>query len=365
MKARTEVQALSRIRADEVSSEDFSQYRLDRPHPRRHLSNQQPLHTNHISHHILEHKPPSTLPTSACPKQQEVKRPALTLPTRRPKRLPRIKQNPNRIPIRLKRTSRNIIPPPTRGLLTRKLERQENHNRRNRQSAIQSGASDVIVVRPPAPILVLQILIKNKAHNGPGGIIDGAGGRDLARTAEDKRHVDVAEVGSWEGACETVKDEGGDGAGEEEPEQVAVELAGGENAGGADETPDDGGGEEDAAVGALEVVLVVGGADVFDVSEGPVEDADLHEAGPDGGDHLAREEHARRHFHVVAEFEVGGEGQSLGHGDVAVGFEEHHGDWPARLHVADDEFRDDVEAELHVCDGLNHADGDHEDEGDE
>ena len=287
------------------------------------------------------------------------------LPRRGSKSLPLIKGDLDSIPIRLQRARHNIIPPPTRRFLTRQLERQKDDNGTNSQPAIETSRSNIIIIGPPTPILVLEILVKDKANDGPGGIIDRRGRRDLAAATEDQRHVDVAEVGFGESAREAVEDERGEGAGEEEPEEVVVDLAGGEDAGGADETPDDGGGEEDAAVGALEVVDVFGRADVVDVGEGPVEDADLDEAGPDGGDHLAGEEHAGRDFHVVAELEVGGEGEGLRHGDVAVRLEEHHGDGAAGLHVADDEFGDDVEAELDVGNGLDHANGDHEDEGDE
>lgn len=67
------------------------------------------------------------------------------------------------------------------------------------------------------------------------------------------------------------------------------------------------------------------GADVGDAAKCPFEDGNLDEAGPDGRNHLTAEHDSRGHFHVVAEFEILHEAEGLGHGDVAVGFKEHHG----------------------------------------
>ena len=82
------------------------------------------------------------------------------------------------------------------------------------------------------------------------------------------------------------------------------------------------------------------GADVFDGvgEEGPAEDGDLDDAGPDRGDGLADEHGSRGDLHVLSELEVLREVEALGHGDVAVGFEEHHGEGFAGLDVAGHEL---------------------------
>ena len=72
--------------------------------------------------------------------------------------------------------------------------------------------------------------------------------------------------------------------------------------------------------------------------EGPAEDGDLDEGGPYGGDGLGEEHGARRNLHVLAKFEILGEVETLGHSDIAVGFEKHHGEGFAWLDVAGHEF---------------------------
>lgn len=98
-------------------------------------------------------------------------------------------------------------------------------------------------------------------------------------------------------------------------------MSGGEDPSWADETPDDRGGEEDFSSGTAEVFWLGGGADTGYVVEGVVEGEDLDEAGEGGGYDLGHEHGARWDLHVVAEFEVGDEGEGLRHGDVAKGFE--------------------------------------------
>lgn len=81
------------------------------------------------------------------------------------------------------------------------------------------------------------------------------------------------------------------------------------------------------------------GADVGNgAAEGPFEHGNLYDAGPEGGDGLGNEHAAGWDFHVLTEFEILGEVEALGHGYVAVGFEQHHGDGAAGLDVACDEF---------------------------
>ena len=264
----------------------------------------------------------------------------------------------------IKRGRHNIVTPPIGRVLLRELERQKDQDRANSQTAIQTGRSNVVVVTPPATVLVLDNLVEDVAHDTPCRVVDRGSRRDHARTTKDKGHVDVAERRFREHACEQVEERWTQSAGNEEIHQTVVELTRTEDTRWADKTPDYRGVEEDAPAGTAVVVYLIPGADVFDGAEGPIEDGDLDDGGPDGSHHLPGEEHARRDFHVVAHFEIRGEGKSLGHGNVAVRLEQHHGEGPAGLHVADDELGDDVEAELHVGNGLDHADGDGEDSGD-
>ena len=67
----------------------------------------------------------------------------------------------------------------------------------------------------------------------------------------------------------------------------------------------------------------------------------------------------------MAELKVIRELQRLSHCDVTPGLEHHHRDGLAGQGVADDKLRDDIETDLLVSDGLDHADGDDVDEGDD
>lgn len=121
--------------------------------------------------------------------------------------------------------------------------------------------------------------------------------------------------------------------------EVGVDTAGGENALRSDETPDDGSVEEDAAIGAVELVDLVLGADVRDgAAKSPFEDCDLDDASPEGGDSLRPKHGPPWDLHILAQFQILYEIEALSHGDVAVGLEEHHGHWTARLDVTSQKF---------------------------
>ena len=122
----------------------------------------------------------------------------------------------------------------------------------------------------------------------------------MVRAAEDEGKGDIFDRGTGEHASEDVYGHGGKDTREPEPLEVLIEAADGEDALGADQAPDDGGVEEDAAVGAVELVGLVFRADVGDGAEGPFEDADLDDGGPEGGDGLGHEHGARGDLHVLA-----------------------------------------------------------------
>ncbi len=185
------------------------------------------------------------------------------------------------------------------------------------------------------------------------------------RTKGEQGLLEVAEPAVGELEAEQVGGDGAHEADEEEEAEGVVDLAGGELARGADDTPDDAGGAEHLGGGADEAVLLRGVAHVLDVGEHPRLDAELRGAGDDGGDDLAPEHRLGRDLHVVAELEIGGEGERLRHGDVTPGLEQHHGDGASGEAVTDDQLGDDVQANLLIRDSLDHADGDDVEEGDD
>jgi len=121
--------------------------------------------------------------------------------------------------------------------------------------------------------------------------------------------------------------------------EVGVQASCRENTLRADHTPYNGGVEEHTTIGTIEFVGLVLGANICDsAAESPFKHCNLYDAGPKGGDCLCHEHGTRGDFHVLAQFEVLGEVETLCHGYVAVGLEEHHGEWAAGLNVASDEF---------------------------
>ncbi|KAH6607395.1 hypothetical protein Trco_003708 [Trichoderma cornu-damae] len=239
-----------------------------------------------------------------------------------------------------------VVAPPLGPVGVGQVQGEEDEQRGYDEAAVQGGRRDVVVLQPPAGVPPPDEVVEGDAGEAPAEVdVDGGRGQQ-ADAAEDDGGADVAPEGLGPAASQQPGGDGRDGADEPEPLQGGVEGAVAEDAGGADGAPDDGGRVEDAAAGARVVVLLVHGADVGDVAQGPVHDGNLHNGGPHGGDELRREHDAGGHLHVVAELEVLGKVQGLGHGDVAVVFEHHHGEGPAGNHVADDEFGEDVEAEL-------------------
>lgn len=97
------------------------------------------------------------------------------------------------------------------------------------------------------------------------------------------------------------------------------------------------------------------GAYVRDIREHPSLHQKLYCARHYGRNHLRGEHGARWNFHVVTKLEVRGECESASHGDVAPGLKHHHCDRTTRKEVADDEFSDDVQSNLLICDSLDHS----------
>lgn len=106
---------------------------------------------------------------------------------------------------------------------------------------------------------------------------------------------------------------------------------------------------------------------------------------PDSGDGLRHKQRPPRDFHVLAQFQILGEIKALGHCDVAIGFEKHHGYWTAWLDVSSYEFpkqiqvrllevrfnagaeisnlRKDIQSKLDTGHALNETDGDEPNDG--
>lgn len=183
--------------------------------------------------------------------------------------------------------------------------------------------------------------------------------RNVSHARENKRHADLPdEAHTREHACCTVHQERREEPYEPEILQITVHCVSREEMLGADSTPDDARVVERLDVRAGEEAGGLVGANVLDGAHSPLDGGQLAQTRPDGGNELGGEHRSLRDMHVVAELEILAEVQRLRHDDVSEGLEHHHSDGVAGLNVSDDEFSEDVEAELDVGEGLDDADGD-------
>ena len=129
-------------------------------------------------------------------------------------------------------------------------------------------------------------------------------------------------------------------------------------------TPNDTRRREGGDVEAVEAVLLVGSAEVGDVSPLPLLDTDDDEARERGRDELCHEHHAGRDLLVVADLEAVEQRERLVHWDEAHGLEHHRAERVGGERIASHELGEDVDAEELVRDGAHDADGDDEEERD-
>ena len=191
------------------------------------------------------------------------------------------------------------VPPPLRRRLVRKLQRKENDNGREGQANIQAGRSDVVEAHPPAAIPVLDEFVENESGGAPGQVVEWRGGRQVRDPVENDGRREVAELGLRPSSGGQVEYDGSNEPHNPEVEEAGVDMARAEDASRTNEAPDDACVEENTGLGAGEMIGLLGGAYVLNGAQGPVHDADLYNARPDGGNGLGHKHSTRRDFHVV------------------------------------------------------------------
>ena len=202
----------------------------------------------------------------------------------------------------------------------------------------------------------LNELVEESADDTPRGVSHGCRGRDVSSTAEDDGHVDVSEVGPGPFSCCEIDEDWCDETDEEEPGEGTVDTFCAEDALWTNDSPNDRCGEEHSCIWTGVVVYLAGLTDTVNGTEGPVVDGDLDNTRPESRYKLGPEGNALWDFHVMGKFDVLSEVEALVCCDVAVHLEHHHGERPSGLHVTNDEFGNDVEANLHVRCGLDDPD---------
>lgn len=247
-------------------------------------------------------------------------------------------------------------------------------------------------MRPPAPETALDKAIEEDANRAPAQVDIHCSRRDPAGTAEDERPVQIPNAATREAFREEPGDDGKCSAEQPVPLERRVNATGAKDACWADNTPDHGCSVENTGTGAGVAVGLVRLADARDSAQSPVEDGDLDDARPNTSNDLSCKRDPRlsgerrggpvsngrssgsglddstvtyRNLEVVPELHILNEVQSLSHRDIAEGLEEHHGNWPPRKHITNNELGQHVETKLRVGDALDHADRDEEDNGEQ
>lgn len=180
-------------------------------------------------------------------------------------------------------------------------EAEEDNDDAERKTRIQRRGQRHGVLGPPGRGAAAQVRVEEEADEGPDGEVEARGRRDPAQAAEENGQVDPAPRAAGPAAAADEPDEDRrHEADEEGPDERSVEGVVAEEALRAYDAPEDGAVEVHACDGAGEAVDRFWRADVGDVREHPVQDADLDDAGDEGRGDLDFEEEFGRDLHVVA-----------------------------------------------------------------
>jgi len=258
------------------------------------------------------------------------------------------------------------IPPPcekvvfTDGTVPGELQAEEDDNHRNGDARIQTSGENVIIFRPPTEVTATDNILRGRIdqlNRGDGGgstnledvsddcpwdEVEGSCWGDETCSGKEYREVDVSCPGIRESASDHPWNNGKDCANEEEEHKRAeriqykrmltgvelmnllVNLTMRELTLRANNTPNDTRGSKHLCAQAEESILLVRTANSVNVREHPFLDAELGGTSNDGSKDLRPEHGAWWDLHVMTKLEVGGERESLHHGDVPPGLEQHH-----------------------------------------
>lgn len=198
-------------------------------------------------------------------------------------------------------------------------------------------------------------ILEYETNEEPRREVDTAGWRKGVGTIEEDREVNVAEERAGVAASGVVEWERKEETNEEEPEKWRIELADGEESLRTDSSPKKRCIVEGSRRRANEEVLLIGCAQSLDVGNHPVLHAENNKATHDGSQHLRPEHGPWRDLHVVAKLQIDRERVSLSCSEVTVGLEDHHGGWPTRKCITDNELGQDVESDGLIGNGLNNT----------
>lgn len=135
----------------------------------------------------------------------------------------------------------DVVAPPRGGIYAVEGEGEEDDEGAEGEAEVQARRGEEVEAAPPAEVPVPDPVLEDEADDAPREVVEGRGRRDGAGAAKDERGHEVLERRLGPAAGGEVDDDGHDGADAEEDEQARVHMPGGEDASGADESPDHGG----------------------------------------------------------------------------------------------------------------------------
>lgn len=131
------------------------------------------------------------------------------------------------------------VTPPGRRADVVERKGEEDDQGAQGQAQVQGGGCQEVQPAPPAKVVFAHPVLEDEADDAPAQVVERRGRRDGPRAAKDERgHQELDGRPRPAAGCE-VDDDGHDGAEDEEGEQARVDLAGGEDASRAQQTPDD------------------------------------------------------------------------------------------------------------------------------
>lgn len=247
------------------------------------------------------------------------------------------------------------------------LKGEEDEYPHECRTGIECRRQHVVILLPPPLAVPEDEVVEDGAGDEPAGDVGGRCRRHPGKPIGDDRHVDERDpLLLRESPAQQPHRHRQYGAHDEEPHQVPVQPVLAEEPPRSDEAPDHRSVEGDPVLGTRPGAVRVQSlyvADVLDAVQHPPCHRQIHHAGHHRADQLGSVHAARRDLHVVAELEVGEEGQCVHGADPAVDLEDQVGDGLAGQRVADHELCDDVVPRLLVGGGLDDANGQGDDEG--
>lgn len=209
------------------------------------------------------------------------------------------------------------------------------------------------------------IELEDSAKDEPRGQIDTGSWRNNFKCAHHNWNVYISPERCRETPRKIVEGNREKCTDEEEVDERVVERATIEESTWPNASPNDRSGSEGVRARAGKAVLLMRRAQIRDVSEHPLlYNHDHHDAFCSSED-LSEEHRPRWDLHVMAELEVSNEEQRLLHRNEAECLENHHGDWAAWKHIANDKLAKNLDSDRLVRKGANDTNRDDEHSGDQ